>query len=71
MDGDGLALRDLGIGGGGGGGGGGGIGGSFESSGRRLLDAAVSEEQDGVDGADEDDELDEEFAGEARDEPEK
>jgi hypothetical protein len=35
----------------------------------RLVDAAVSEEQDGVDEADEVDEP--EFAGEARDEPEK
>jgi hypothetical protein len=49
VDGDELALRcpRVGIvdgGGGGGGGGGAGIGGSFESSGTRLREAAVSEE---------------------------
>jgi hypothetical protein len=71
VDGDELALRLLfvGIEGAGGGGGGGGIGGSFRRSCLRLVDAAVSEEQDGVDEAEEVDEP--EFAGEARDEPEK
>lgn len=42
------------------------MGGSLQRSGLRPVDAAVSEEQDGVDEADEP-----ELAGEARDEPEK
>ena len=44
VDGDELALRRPRVGIDGGGGGGAGIGGSLDSSGTRLLDAAVSEE---------------------------